>query len=483
MTEERPLVNYQCNSYKQQSAVWRYLDDVFQGSDSWMERSEDGTVKATTKSRKYLPQEHKELGSNYENRLSRSPFSDRYAQAIRDFVGLIFVNEIQAILPGALALHWDNLDGQGTTGEVLLQQIAIAAMRRGHTFVMVDTDSTLPQSQADAMSRRPRWLHIEAPSVINWRHEGDRLVKVVIEERGVIADGEYGEREETTYLVLTPGHYDRFRITKNPADGKLREEYLPERSGQMGFFRNGVLDPLPSIPLFPIYGGDRLGHFRSKPPLKVLADLNIAHYQTHSDHRNKVHKCCFPVPVRVGVMGAQQELVLSPDIVIDAPPGGGFAWQEPNANSLQWSRQEMIDLEQAMDFLSAQYLIKPSDRQAAASTMVQAAKVESSLYQFAKQFESGINQVMATHQMMMQSSEKASITLDTRFFEGAADSQLIMALTRLGERDILDKRGILESLKRIGYPFDAIDIDDLIRRTGDQIRLEAITPVVTQPTP
>ncbi len=74
------------------------------------------------------------------------------------------------------------------------------------------------------------------------------------------------------------------------------EHHLPERSGIMGRRERGQIVPFDHIPLVCLYGGDRGGFFQSNPTLFSLAKLNLIHYQVTSDHRQKMHYCCFPSP-------------------------------------------------------------------------------------------------------------------------------------------------------------------------------------------
>jgi hypothetical protein len=325
-------ISYTCESYRAQLPLWTYLDDVFYGPDSWLEWQPDGGVRPTKKTRRYLPQEPKERAASYAARLARSPFSDRFAQALRDFVGLLFVNDVQRELHPRLAEYWD------AHAVPILMTAAIAALRCGHTFILVDAPATVATNEAAARAAAVRWVHLSVRDCINWRHEGDRLVLAVFRQESLLPDGEYGERRVLSYLRLTPGRYDTFVPVQR--DRQVVYEPDPNRSGVMGIYRNGRIEPLSEIPLIAIYGGERLGPFHSRPPLRALADLNVAHYQTHSDHRNKVRRTCFPVPTVIGAMGDEGDIVLSPDIVMRVPPGGAFVWSEPDSSSLERSRAE-----------------------------------------------------------------------------------------------------------------------------------------------
>lgn len=455
------LPNFESAAYRAMAPVWRYVDDLFEGSSAWIERLPNGTIKATAKSQIYLPSFSREHPKDYQSRLSATPYVDRFATAIRDFVGLILHNGVRFNNRSpVMAEHWKNIDNRGNSGEVFLSELAIAVMRRGHSFVLVDS----PAADSDVVPR-PYWVHVHAPQVKNWRSENrngkELLSQVTIERCELVADGGFGEKMQTSYLVLSPGRYATYVIEGKGDDQKLVE--LPGRSGVHGVRRGDQIAPLGSLPLVPVYGGSQSGFLQSTIPLKTLADLNLTHYRLFSDHLNKVHLCCFPTPVRVGTMGEQPELVLGPGVTVDVPPGGSFFWSEPQSSSIEQSRRELEAIEVAMDFLGIQYLVKPSDRQAAMVSLIQAAKVESSLELFVRSFIAGVNQALAVHASLID-EPAPTVTLDTRFFaQGTTDPNLLQAYTQffasLASLPPAQARLLLELAQRRGFLVEDLDLD------------------------
>ena len=439
-------ISYESASYGRSLPLWQLVDDVYQGDTAWLEYRQDGSVGVTAKTRRYLPQEAGEKDSDYTLRALRSHFSDKFSQAVRDFVGVVFNNGVQLVdVPGEIRQHWENLDGNGMGGDRLCALLGLQVLRRGHSFVLVDfsalDESIVSLADVRGSERHPIWQAIAPQAVINWRFErrGNRQVLVMAVVRSVVnvpAD-EFGEVEKTYYTLLRPGRYDCYEPVKGTA-GKVDYVRVPERSGVMGRRVRGRVMPFEHIPLVCLYGGDRIGFFESNPTLLSLAQLNIAHYQVKSDHRQKMHYCSFPTPVRIG--GDGSDLVIGPRTVVDVPPGGGFAWSEPNSQSLALSRQEVLDLESEMDLLGADYLVKPSDRQAAMTSVIQAAKVESELYLFASDLAQGITECLRYHAAYLGLPTGGRAELDTKFFRDlGGDPQLLLALLQMRERDDISR--------------------------------------------
>ena len=439
-------IGYQCKSYREQLPTWRLLEDVYTGDRAWVERKPDGTIAPRANAKTYLPQLPGEESSEYHLRLSQSHFADKFAQACRDFVGLVFNNGIRLVdVPRPILQHWQSLDGAGKTGDRLCAELGTAALRLGHTFNLVDFPQEDPSivSLADALGagRNPYWQPISPVQVINWRYRrvGGRkvLAMAVVVYEQTLPDGPYGESEKTFYMRLTPGQVDTFSLEKQ-RNGELREIYHPDRSGIMGRRVRGVVQPFDHIPLAALYGGDRTGFFQSNPTLLSLAKLNLVHYQVSSDHRQKMHYCCFPTPVRQGGQG--EDLILGPRRVVDVPLGGGFGWSEPSSQSLAMSRIEVKDIEKEIDYLGADYLTKPSDRQAAATTMISAKKIESELFLFASDFAAGITESLRQHALWLGLPSGGRCELQTTFFNDlAADPQLLLAYLRMHELEALTR--------------------------------------------
>jgi hypothetical protein len=187
--------------------------------------------------------------------------------------------------------------------------------------------------------------------------------------------------------------------------------------------------------------------------------MNLVHYQVSSDHRKKMHYCSFPTPVRTGGQG--EDLILGPRRVVDVPLGGGFGWAEPNSQSLAMSRIEVKDIESAMDFLGADYLVKPSDRQAASTTMVQAKKIESELYLFASDFATGITECLRRHAQWLGLDYGGTATLETKFFDNlASDPQLLLAYTHMRELGDISSKELRQLAAAANFFPDSVTLED-----------------------
>jgi hypothetical protein len=446
--ERMGTVAYESLEYRANNQEWRFLRMMFAGANSWLNLDETGVIHPTALTERFLPREPAEQPDDYLNRLYRSPFDDRFAQSIRKFVNLILNNGVKAMVPAEIEPHLENIDNQGSTARSFLKQAMIAALRDGHTFVLVDyppPDFAI-RSEADRLraGRRAAWVHYHADQLIFHRtivqNGQTHLAYAVLRELATIA-GDSTERQAVRYRVLKGGYTQmiadqvvsfgpRWELWEDQTDPKDKSKIITVMIDE-GVFTTR------EIPLSCWYGGLRTGFFRSRPPLQALADLNLTHYQVKSDHLRKIHLCCLPVPeLRDSMRPPGQPLAIGPNTFVHImDPQGGFNWKEPLATSIEQTRREVQDLEGAMDILSAAYLSNPGDRQAAATTMMQAAEIEAHLTDFATAIGEGAEEALAFHAEYMGLSDGGTIELSGDIIkEKGIDSQMMLALTNLANQ-------------------------------------------------
>ena len=455
---DSPQIDYLCKAYRQQLPVWELLDAIYAGDRAWLDYKADGTISPKANAKRFLPQLPGESNNEYHQRLVMSHFSDKFAKTCRDFMGLVFSHGVRLVdVPKEILDHWESLDGIGTRGDRLCAHLGVQALRLGHTFCLVDypqqDDSVVSLADAINARRHPYWQPYSNQQVINWRYRRvngrNVLAMAIIRYSQTLPQGPYGETDQDFYLKLTPGRFDTYLLERDRS-GNAIEHHLPERSGIMGRRERGQIVPFDHIPLVCLYGGDRGGFFQSNPTLFSLAKLNLIHYQVTSDHRQKMHYCCFPSPVRTGGQG--EDMTLGPRRIVDVPLGGSFNWVEPNSQSLAMSRLDIKDIEQEMDFLGADYLIKPGDRQAALTSQIGAKKIESELYLFASDFATGITECLRHHAYWLGLPYGGHAELETKFFDNlAADPQLLLAYSRLKELEVIDSGELRELAQKTKF--------------------------------
>ena len=443
--------SYECLLYRELSPRWEYLWDMFMGSDNWLIRLPGGEVVLGEKARVYLPPEPNEPEVAYRSRVLMSTFDRRFARSVRIYADLV-LHDYYLGVPKGSTFDPGNVDRRGTPFYNFWAAVAINALVFGHTFVLVDRDPGNYRSELDRRERGKPFLVSYSPlDLINWRVDGGGVKLAVFREMVIKPVGDYGEEVVTRYRVLRP---DRWELWE----------------GEPGALQQVDGGPLQGIPLVCIYS-HQIGPFMSDPPLKTLADLNLAHYQLSSDHRQKLHKCCLPTPVRIGTMTQGTDLVLGPNTFVDLPDGGDFKWAEPLAMSLGESRRDLEDLERTIDVYSFDYLsrglARGMSRATATEVEVSTAPAEASLSGFARRFEHGIRTVLNLWAAMAV-EPAPSVQLSGRLKMQKPDSQMLIMYVKLAEAGGISKRTLLKLLVDQDYLPKDFDIDAELEVIGER---------------
>jgi hypothetical protein len=434
--------SYQGMLYRELSPRWEYLWDMFMGTDNWLFRLSGGDVSFGGKVRVYLPPEQNEPDMAYRSRVLMSLFDRRFARSVRIYTDLV-LHDYYLDIPKGSTFDPGNVDRHGTPFYNFWAEVAINALVFGHTFVLVDKDPGNYRSELERRERGKPFLVSYSPlDLINWRVDDDGVKLAVFREMVVKPVGDYGEEAVTRYRVLRPNRWELWE-------------------GETGALQKVDGGALRGIPLVCIYS-HQIGPFMSDPPLKTLADLNLAHYQLSSDHRQKLHKCCLPTPVRIGTMTQGTELVLGPNTFVDLPDGGDFKWAEPLAMSLGESRLDIESLERTIDLYGFDYLSKGiasgRSRATALETGISVAPAEATLSGFARRFEHGMQTVLKLWASMAVESMPI-IQLSGKLKMQKLDPQMLIMYVKLAESNGISKRTLLKMLIDQDYLPKDFDID------------------------
>ena len=433
--------------------IWDYLDDLYYGSDRWLRLTKTG-FKPTDKTSLYLPRHAAESFDNWESRINQSCYDDLFGKALRQFVDLIFKNDVNFTSDfddSDFISHYENLDNHGVNGNVFLRQASLMAMRLGHCFIFIDFPviNAKNYQEYSELSPRPYWSLISPQNLINWECEfiDNKLVftLAVIKEEIYTRDGEFGYQKINQYRVYRPGVYSIYRET-DKSDNKSDNKFVLHSSGDF-------ISEYAYVPIVPVFGGSRLGDCVSVSPLRALADKNRILYQLTSDHNRKVSLCCQPVPVLKDAMRGDEPLEIGPNSFINLrDPNGSFAWVEPMALSLEQSRKDLDDLKASISNDAANFLTSPSDRQTAAATQLLTSPVEASLESFTANFSDGINQAIAIHNQMINCDCQVGISLDTKLVPASGvpkKEQIAIALRGLFVDGIIGRQTVLKALEKL----------------------------------
>lgn len=395
----------------------------------------------------YLPKEAKEPPPAWSDRIRRTTFDNRFEPAIKDYAGLLSIFNLNDDVAQSILDNKNNIDQMGNDIWTFFHEADQYCLRDGWCGVMVEYPPEDPNidSQADLLEsdRHPYLVLIDRRDIINWRtakiNGKPTLTQVTIQETRLEPNGDYGEQQAIYYRVLRPGEYFIFQIMQQ---GNQQQLVLAEQGKTS----------LPSIPLV-YYSVTESDLFAAKAPFLNLAKLNIEHYQKRSQLNEVLRKCNLPVPVRKGLIRTVDDikkvppLVIGPNSVLDIPSEGDFFFAEPTGVAITASRDDIRDLETAMDRMTLDFLTSGEHQRTATEVVLDSTKTSANLKGVSRRKESAVQQIFSFWVQYTGESEGGGISQDESLLSIPLTSDQIDKLENLETAGIISHRTLLLLLK------------------------------------
>lgn len=434
----------------------------------------------------YLPRAPGESQADYSERLARSVFFNIAEHTVEGLTGYVFREDpvLSDDVPVQIRDDWENLDLQGTHGDVLLREIFEDALTVGHAGILVDyPDTGGEQTHGDELREiRPYWVPIKKEDIMSWRtvSEYGRPIfsQLVIRECRPEPIGDYGEVEVT--------HYRVFLRTQTPAGPVIEWRLLRVVDGEKvvedaaGFYANQTLIPFVEVPT----AGKR-GLLDSKPPLLDLAYLNIAHFQQWSDYATSIHKTCVPVLFAKGfrlVDANGNAVTIGPNSAINSEsPDGDMKYVSHDGAALNECKASMDDLIQNMATLGVSMLASQKRvAETATAKEIDKAAADSALAVSARAFQDAAEQALIFHANFRKLSTGGSVEINKIYQQNSMDPSLLSAYVQAVAQAGVPVRYLLEAMQRYGLLGDSANLDLLeLEMMGNQAAMADQLPAGT----
>ncbi|WP_414755568.1 DUF4055 domain-containing protein [Anabaena sp. CCY 9910] len=415
----------------------------------------------------YLPKESKEPPQAWSDRVKRTTFDNRFEPAIKDYAGLLSVFSLNDDVAQSIAENEDNIDQEGNDIWTFFHEVDQYALRDGWCGVLIEYPPLDPNinSQADLLAapdRRPYLVLIDRRDILNWRtvkiNGKSILVQVTIQEIRTEPDGEYGEKLVKYYRVLRPGEYFVF------------QEIESQGETQVLLVEQGVtsLDVIPLV----YYSVTESQLFAGKAPFLNLAKLNIEHYQKRSQLNEVLRKCNLPVPVRKGLIRTVDDLkkvpplVIGPNSVLDIPTEGDFFFAEPSGVAIAASREDIKDIEAAIDRMTLDFLTSGDHQKTATEVLLDSTKTSANLKGIARRKESAMQQVFDYWVQYTGEVEGGSIAMDESLLSMPLTPEQVDKFESLATGGLISQRTLLLLLQRGKVLPRQFNIDEEVAATG-----------------
>jgi len=395
----------------------------------------------------YLPMEDGESPDEYESRLARTFLYNGFKRTVQSHAGKVFDRAVHVDGPDVVLRWCENISNDGRGLTLFARSLMMSVLSEGIAFIQVEYPKA-PQvrSKADEkqLQLRPYLIEVPPEALFYWRWRIERGIPIVEEVRIMEMNFDDEGKEIQQVRQLTPGAWVVWQQVGDAKTWTAVEE--------------GTTAPIVQIPIIPIYA-ERDGVYQSSPPLRDLADLNLAHWQSSSDQRHVLHVARVPVLFGAGLAENMNRMTIGPNRMIKTTnPDAKLMYVEHSGAAIDAGRQDLLDLERRMGTMGLELLVpdRPGD-QTATEKAIEKAESESALQMMAKQLQDGLQQAI---DMMMKwggVDGEAVVDLNTSFEIKLTDQSELATLTEMRMNRDLSQESYWHEMKRRGVLADDFD--------------------------
>lgn len=459
MADQLDRVDQPNPEYKAMKDTWQLTDDLM-----------GGTRAMKANAAKWLPQEEGEKPRAYRNRVARSVLFNAFRDTVVDLalrpVSKPVVIRGQDKLPEPLSLIADSVDDEQRNMTQFVYELLKIGAQRGLVHILVDyPPETAPTAQVERdLGIKPLFLVVDPESLIGWRYQrlpnGNKtLTQIRIREVAHLESGAYGVQTVERIRVVYPDRWELWQFDEETA----RYAIVSEGAYTLG-----------KIGLVTIYL-NRGGFMVSAPPLEDLAHLNLAHYQSQSDHRNNLRFTRSGVIFAKGLapQDVEKDIVWGVNHSFKTTsPDADMKFVEHSGRATEAGENELRHLEDQMEAMSKRPLImRQWGNQTAMGNAIEEGKSQCELQAWVRAAEAGVTQAyrLGAEWIGATLPEDFGVEIFDDFGLLAGSQSGLDNLFKMWSQGALSLRTYLELLKARGELPGNFDVEqelDRIQREG-----------------
>lgn len=390
-----------------------------------------GTEALRAAGTKYLPKEPGESAESYRRRLARSFLTNYTDKTAKNLASKPFTRPIVVKSERYQELadeYVKAVDGKGTSLTGLSSTVFEDALWNGSSFIAVD---------CAVQGGRPYAYHLSGDHILGYRmDEDDRLTEIRIQERAIVADGDWGEKEAC-----------RVRVFKREGEHVTWSLYDEDGTAL-------VVDQafaLKEIPVVPVHSSAVVasGELFAHPPLKDLAFMNIQHYQESSDQSNILRIARVPVLFASGV-AEDASIAIGSEYAIKGESGADLKYVEHSGAAIGAGRDSLKDLEAKMQSYGSDMLENNGAVETATGRALRAGETNNRIAMIALNLASAVEKVLGWIAYFNKVAEPDfHLDINTEYGINSAPEELT-ALASARTMGDLSQEDYLQELKRRG---------------------------------
>lgn len=475
--------------YERMAPSWGLIDGLLGGTEAMRAGKE-----------KFLPKHEGETHKGYTRRLNKGFLFEAYADAVERIVSKPFSRDVQVKsrekLNELVEKIIDNADQRGRNLSQFARDVFEDGVQYGISHVLVDYPNVGGGMSLGAERRldlHPYFTHITHDKLFGARWEllptgQTRLRSIRISECHLEDDGAYGEVETEYVRVINAPEMSEdglsivgqgtWELWKRTGKGEAENDWTLDDEGTHTF---------PGIPLVTFYA-DRKGFLESGVPLRKLAWLNLAHWQSSADQRNILGVARVGILFAAGFTKAElkNEITIGPNnYIFSSNPDAKMSYVEHTGAAIGAGRQDLEDLKADMAALSLQPVTQRTGNQTATAKAIDESKNESVAQSWVRGLENMLNEAMRMATAWVGEELDSEVAIDVHNDFGLSQ-RAIEDLKSLGEaydRGVITAKTYLTELQRRGVISEDIDVESEAEQSENEVRIPHIKMTETEDEP
>ena len=286
---------------------------------------------------KYIPKWRGESDEGYNARIKGTPFYSAYRTVIDSLTGLITQKE--AKVNGYEYLDIEDVDLKGNDIQKLIKDVTKYSLIDGIVFVSAEKNTE---------SNRIYLKIYRYKNLITYRVKENKLQMLAFRDDIEVADGEYGVKTISRYIVFRENGGEVWYSRKDGDDVTKQEEWSNSLGG---------------LSIVPIVVGEELSDFEVLPKLADIAEINRVHLNQESNLANIVNVVANPIPVFYGKIEEGKLSIGARDgLVFSDKRTEGFEYVEVTGAGVGKIQEKIKSVEENIDKLTFNLLKSKSSK-------------------------------------------------------------------------------------------------------------------------
>lgn len=447
--------------------------------DAWLVLVDDvmaGAAAVRKAGVRYLPMYTAEGTTDYTRRLQSAPWRPEFADAVRNVSAKPFEEDVAFVsddVHEGVKELCEDVDGQGNNMTQFASKLFQSAVAKGVSFLVVDFPNVDPESTLEenvAQGARPFWIRVDVTDVLalysDWRDGREVFTHFRYRETAKRRVG-FAEVVVHRIRVYDEGTWQVWE--KLPEDKEWRLAKDDRGQDMQGNYVRGGNPDDTSVPVVPLFLGERLSVLKTKPPLLDLADMQIELYRCGSRKDEVLEFAGSPVLTANGMTkprDGSSPLVGPKAVLYAGTKDASWEYISPESSNIEQIRQDMNQLVDDMRRLGMQPLTPNSGTQSATGEAIDAATTNSTCKAWAGATKDVLEQALKLTCEWLKLPDTVEVSVFTDWSVTPFAQAPLTALSSARSAGDLSQRTLWNGLRRFGVlpqDFDPEAEEDRLR--------------------